>query len=299
MIKFNVYYPGNRHVVIYHAACADGFCAALLLHEAFINTGYTIDILLIPAHYNQPLPEELKPNDVVFLVDFSYKYPVMCELIKKVEFVYVLDHHKTAKEELAQLGENIFINFNMDKSGAMLAFDFVNTENDEIPELVKYVQDRDLWKFELPYSREISAYLRSIEFDLKVWGSMLDNENWSASYRDSVKEGMAILRFQRMQIQSAADKAVDFDFPIHPDSMYGMPIKIVNTTVNHSEVGEELCTRFDIPFAVTWFQRGDGMFQYSLRSHGGYDVSKVAKNYGGGGHPSAAGFESRVLISNR
>lgn len=47
-----------------------------------------------------------------------------------------------------------------------------------------------------------------------------------------------------------------------------------------------------VPFAVGWFQRGDGKYAYSLRSRGEYDVSKLAVRYGGGGHRNAAGFQS-------
>jgi hypothetical protein len=50
------------------------------------------------------------------------------------------------------------------------------------------------------------------------------------------------------------------------------------------------------PFAMGWYQRGDGRYAYSLRSRGDFDVSELAKKYGGGGHKNAAGFlvESRV-----
>lgn len=33
-----------------------------------------------------------------------------------------------------------------------------------------------------------------------------------------------------------------------------------------------------------------GKFQYSLRSRGDFDVSAIAKKFGGGGHKNAAGF---------
>lgn len=37
--------------------------------------------------------------------------------------------------------------------------------------------------------------------------------------------------------------------------------------------------------------------RYSLRSvEGGIDVSEIAKLYGGGGHPCAAGFETKTPI---
>jgi len=33
-----------------------------------------------------------------------------------------------------------------------------------------------------------------------------------------------------------------------------------------------------------------GRYQYNLRSRGDFDVSEVAKQFGGGGHAGAAGF---------
>jgi len=47
------------------------------------------------------------------------------------------------------------------------------------------------------------------------------------------------------------------------------------------------------PFGVCYFELG-GKRVYSLRSVHGVDVSEIAKAYGGGGHPAAAGFEVPV-----
>lgn len=51
------------------------------------------------------------------------------------------------------------------------------------------------------------------------------------------------------------------------------------------------------PFALAWHVRSDGMFAYSLRSRkpgagadDGFDVSRLAAMYGGGGHRGSAGF---------
>ncbi|HEY6554426.1 MAG TPA: phosphohydrolase, partial [Vicinamibacteria bacterium] len=51
------------------------------------------------------------------------------------------------------------------------------------------------------------------------------------------------------------------------------------------------------PFVVGWWRRADGLFQYSLRSRGEFDVSAVAMGYGGGGHRNAAGFQLKVPIA--
>ena len=64
--------------------------------------------------------------------------------------------------------------------------------------------------------------------------------------------------------------------------------------VNNSELLGYLAETSAADFALGYFCRADGTWQYSLRSRGkdAYDVSAVAKHFGGGGHHSAAGFES-------
>lgn len=69
----------------------------------------------------------------------------------------------------------------------------------------------------------------------------------------------------------------------------------VNATVHQSEIGEELAK--NRPFSVTYRDRKDGKREYSLRSRdGGLDVSVIAKQFGGGGHPQAAGFELPIGV---
>src|SRR2546422_4504114 len=40
------------------------------------------------------------------------------------------------------------------------------------PWLLQYVQDKDLWAWKLPNSREINAGLNSYPYDFKVWDSL-------------------------------------------------------------------------------------------------------------------------------
>lgn len=43
-------------------------------------------------------------------------------------------------------------------------------------------------------------------------------------------------------------------------------------------------------FGLCWYYTKDGTIACSLRSNGDYDVSAIAKVFGGGGHKNAAGF---------
>jgi hypothetical protein len=73
-----------------------------------------------------------------------------------------------------------------------------------------------------------------------------------------------------------------------------------------SEIGAAL-VESGADIGMTWFERGDGMIQFSLRSlkGGPVDVSKVANRISpiGGGHQSASGlplsiYEGRALIDS-
>jgi nanoRNase/pAp phosphatase (c-di-AMP/oligoRNAs hydrolase) len=58
-----------------------------------------------------------------------------------------------------------------------------------------------------------------------------------------------------------------------------------------SDVGHELANQSGT-FGLCWTLSKEGLTaQCSLRSNGDYDVSAIAKAFGGGGHKNAAGFE--------
>ena len=65
----------------------------------------------------------------------------------------------------------------------------------------------------------------------------------------------------------------------------------MNCTPNFSsEAGNTLAKKSET-FGMTWVLSSDGSINVSIRSIGDYDVSAIARNYGGGGHLNAAGFK--------
>lgn len=258
--------------VLYHADCHDGFGAAWAAWKRLKGEG----AIYIPVRYGEPLPE-LPNAQEVYILDFSYPRDVLEELAQRVRLL-AIDHHKTAQEALEGFPHAIF---DMGKSGAVLAWEHFHPGK-RVPKLLEYVQDRDLWKWELPRSREVSAALRAYPMDFEVW----DELNIKAILGDLAKEGEGILRFVQAEVGRIVDRAVlsDKAFP-------GYKVPIVNTTAFRSEVGEELLKRYpDSPFAATYMVRPDGKVVWSLRSRGDFDVSEIAKARGGGGHKAAAGF---------
>ena len=150
---------------IYHHNCADGFGAAWVVRRALGN-----DVQFVPGIYQTPPPDNIDDQDVI-LVDFSYKRPVMEVIVERAKSVLVLDHHKTAEEDLRGLA-GAHVTFDMNRSGVILAWDHY-FPNEPPPPLLNHIQDRDLWRFLLPGTREIQANVFSFPYDFAVWDELM------------------------------------------------------------------------------------------------------------------------------
>lgn len=273
-------------LVLYHANCSDGWCACW---AAWRHFGDGADYL--PVQYGQAPPDVA--GRIVYILDFSYKRPVMDRIIDQARSVAILDHHQSAAAELQGLHGcdedefkqghgRLFVRFDMDKSGGRLAWEFFHPA-EPAPWLVDYTEDRDLWRWQLWQSREISAAITSYPFDFARWTGWATYPRDSRQFDGLVAEGKAILRYRDELVRQAVANAAEVE-------LAGHRILAVNSTVLFSEVAGELAK--DRPFGAAWFVRPDGKRVWSLRSRdGGADVSEVARQFGGGGHRNAAGFE--------
>lgn len=273
--------------VLYHANCYDGFGAAWAVHRLHARTARMATIdgspsppepTYVPVTHGDE-PPDLPVDARVLIADFSYPREQLLELHSAVEDLRVLDHHKTAEAALADLD---FAEFDLDESGATLTWKHLHT--DPVPEFVEYLRDRDLWLFDLDKSREVSAALRAYPMEFSVW----DDLATTAGVGRLMAEGVSILRHQAQMVDVMCKQAVAVE-------VGGHEVPVVNATVFFSEVGDRLCELYpDHPFAAYYLDRADGKRQWGLRSRGGFDCSEVAKAYGGGGHPAAAGFVTMV-----
>lgn len=263
-------------LVIYHKDCNDGFAAAWVARKVHPNAQFH------PAAHGTP-PPDVKNRDVI-LLDFAYKREVMLDIKKAAKSVLVLDHHKTAADNLKGLD---FCHFDMSKSGATMSWDyFVGGER---PWLVAYTEDRDLDRFVLPFSREINAAIESHHMDFNLWDK-LDKLYTKAGVTNStlVAEGASILRYQDQLLNVIIDHAREVELDGHR-------ILAANTSCIFGQAATRLAKTET--FGLAWYLREDGKFIHSLRSRpDGIDVSEIAKRHGGGGHVHSAGFETDTMI---
>jgi oligoribonuclease NrnB/cAMP/cGMP phosphodiesterase (DHH superfamily) len=226
----------------------------------------------------------------VFILDFSFPRAILEDLVSQQHEVLVIDHHKSAMAALEGFPHAIF---DMTKSGAVLSWEYFHPDK-PVPLLLKYIQDRDLWIWQLGYSKEISAGLASHPFDFNLWNEFAKEppeEVIFSQYKMSclLTDGTALLRQQDKTVKTLSSKPIWVSIPaIEGVGFYDIPA--VNATVFISEVAHQLCKDYpDKPFAACYFYK-DGREIWSLRSIGDFDVSLIAKEFGGGGHRNAAGF---------
>ena len=281
-----------RPLVIYHDNCPDGFTAAWAVWRALGDTAE-----YLPATYGQPHPLAKTRGRRVILVDFSYPRAALEEIAQGVgTTVEVYDHHKTARDDLTSWSSGKVV-FDMERSGAGIAWDEFTEDKEALwlgvrPWLIAYVEDRDLWRWKLPDSREVSEYLFSLDRTFAEWSHV--DAAWGstptgrAGLGPAIEAGRALLRAKRLRVAAMCANARMMTFED------GTRLPGVNASWDFSEIGERLCEQFpDAPAGGYYFDRADKR-QWGFRSRGGFDVSALCKRHGGGGHAAAAGFESEI-----
>jgi oligoribonuclease NrnB/cAMP/cGMP phosphodiesterase (DHH superfamily) len=279
-------------LVAYHANCADGFTAAWaaqLQHPEFELRGV--------RHGEAPLTADEVRDRVVYYVDFCPKRAHLLAQAQAANSIHVLDHHKSAQEDLDGIIEEnralggcpIFVTFDMARSGAMLSWEYFNPTI--LPAaLVHYVQDRDLWTKALPNNDEYMAYVFSLEQSIANW-----DEVAKLAVADVCNRGRVL---QRQHSKFCDDFIRTGKFFAQ---ICGNLVPIVNcpyafaSEVGHRLLAIEPTAAFSATYRDEVDKEGNLVRCVSLRSDDDrIDVSAIAKQLGGGGHRNAAGFEMRL-----
>lgn len=250
--------------ILYHGGCPDGFGAA---YAAWKKFGDQAEYL--PVKHGYPLPD-IPDGAQVWIIDFAYARQTLIDLSQRVS-LKVLDHHRTAQADLQGLD---FAQFDMQRSGAVLSWNHFHPDT-EVPQLLQYVQDQDLWIWALPDSSEICTALNIYPFEFEVWDHL--------SIEILRQEGQVVLRYKQQLIDQLLQK-VDWI------TICGHKIPAVNTPLFASELGNQLCLKYPEAKFSACYADFDGKRKFSLRSVGENDVAAIAAHFGGGGHRNASGL---------
>jgi hypothetical protein len=313
--------PDNvaKVLCIFHAACADGLGAAWAVHRA-LGEG----VEFVAARYGEPpkwwitnAPRGVVEGDIsgrdILIVDFSYPLAVLRVMAQEARSVLVIDHHKTAQEDLGPIcvdavtsysykefctewidktNINLTAIFDLERSGAGLAWDYLHPGTPR-PRILDLIEDRDLRKFRFgDETRAFHAEMSSYDWtDLPRMFMRLDS--WTTTKKlpdDVIIAGYSILRAQSAAVASAvAASRRTIRIAGHVVPCANVPPGMA------SNAGHQLCSEVAIhpvdaanfnkdeyrpnpAFSAIYYDGADGKRHFSLRSpEGGADVGRIAK----------------------
>lgn len=296
----------SETLVIYHANCYDGYCCAWILHHLYPNATF------FPATHNKPEYPDVKNKNVI-IADFSYDSETTKQIASEAKSLIIFDHHITAKEKLEQLPSNIDVIFDITKAGCRLVWEYysknneilhkcISTPNHSIPQIVKYIEDRDLWIKKLHCHEQIIALIKSYPFDFKQWDilfEVLEYDNSSIEYT-----GERILQYKKKLIDNYIKHPVliTLDYFINTDHIKHTVVGCNVTCADIiSDVCDELLTKYpNSPFVIAWLDTTDNKRIFSFRSKN-ETAGALAVSLGGGGHKNAAGatfniYKSKIML---
>ncbi len=260
----------KKPVILFHGECWDGFGGGYSAWKKFGNKAE-----YYPLKHGGDLPKGLKGRQI-YLIDFSFKEPVMKKLVED-NHVIALDHHISAEKTTKMADEWVYA---LKQSGAVIAWEYFHPGK-KVPKLLQHIQDVDIWTWKLKNTAELMAYMGLAEYDFKLWDKIAKDWENPEKLKSYFEHGKYLLKYEDRMVERLLESAEVARFE-------GYKTLVVNTPVLHSEIGNRLAKMLP-PISIGWSEK-NGINRVSLRSNGKVDVSKLAAKYGGGGHKAAAGF---------
>lgn len=264
----------TRTVILYHGNCPDGFGGAYAAWKKFGDTAEYISL----SHFKHD-PDSLRDAHLYF-IDFCYPQEIMDQYVAESAAVTVLDHHKGVEDVVRSMPEYVF---DAQRSGASIAWEYFHPET-PLPNLLRYIEDDDLFRFALPETKAVVAYLAVQPHTFELWDAIAHDLD------DAVKAPKLLERFSIYReyfdylVEYTASRAKPVMFEGHEVRMVTVnPLKPFV-----SAVGSSLREKYP-PFALLAHAFPGGM-RISMRGDGTVDLTKIAQKYGGNGHPNSAAF---------
>ena len=268
-------------LVIYHGRnCPDGFASALAAWLYYEGKAEFLGL----DHGDIKSVDDLPAVEgrAVYILDFSFSPELLRSIEERVAKLVMLDHHKSAADKLTGFSCRCgVVHFDMHKSGARLAWEFFHPEQ-PVPDLVRFVEDRDIWVWQYPESAGFLAALDMEPFNFERWNEIASFDAVQLSIY--VERGRAMDEKFSKLASGIAEGAQALTF----NGVTGMMVNAPG--VFHSLVGDIL-SRQSGTFALMWSTDKSGVIKVGLRSQRSFDCIPLAESMRGGGHAQACGFK--------
>lgn len=291
---YNIINPKDIDVIIYHNPCPDGIASAWVAHKYAKENKLNYVFHGICTNSSQeftPMLTEIIKNKNILFIDYAPtegQYKIASKLASSI---FILDHHVTNKERY-QKNRNAL--FDMNLSGVGLAWEYFYY-GEKMPVYLEMIQERDLWKWKTEYAQEFTNGLHYCGGDklIPYCKLMYEIEQKPSKMTNIIAMGTTIEKNKQNKINNIVQNLTKVN-------IYNtFKVCIINCTDIEliSDLGNAIMKMCICDFVAMWkYNHENETYSISFRScdTSPADVSKIAKELGGGGHPNASGCTIRA-----
>ena len=303
-----------KDLVMFHANCTDGAFAA---YAHWTSKDTPSDSIYYPVSHRHTWLETFKKLQVtvpdlidrrVFILDFSYPPQAILELGRRSRSVVLLDHHKSAMDQYKSyatvsdsdntlevtLAPNVLVYFDLTRSGAVIAHQYLHS-GEELPKWYEWVQDRDLWCFDLPETRDFAAGIRffmgTTKFDHPDHFLILDQI--LSNVPDILIKGRIVESIRDLRINKHLAQSINRVSLQTKDRTLKVGFKNADYDLA-SDLAQRLIGHHRLDMVVIYSITTQNTVACSVRSTKLVDSTFFSLHHGGGGHPQANGCELSI-----
>jgi hypothetical protein len=298
--------------VFFHKKDLDGHSSGAIARY-YYETVENKEVKMWPFDYGEQFPfEEINDGEDVVMLDITTNpYEVMLEINDRYN-LFVIDHHKSFIDSgiAEKIKEGIFIS---GEAACQLTWKYYFPRHD-MPEMIKLLGDYDVWKNEdkdywfgeiMPVQMGVrmSPTDPSDKDGITFWSyyfdkSLATDTEEASLFLGEVKySGNIILAYQ------VSEDMKDVNLYSFDATFNGLKAICMNCTRPSSQKFQSVWDNEKYDIMVAWASIKGEYYTVSLYTDkDGVDVSKIAREYGGGGHVQAAGFQCDfvdVLVNDK
>lgn len=235
---------------------------------------------------------DITPNeDIANLINEKNKDSLMAD---GLPIVSLFDHHKTAdwlnKYDWAKV-VNLNEKFKFLESGTSLFYEHLTNKvlksTPKLDQFVNLIRQYDTWewtKYNVQQAKDLNDIYHLIGIDdfIQEYTNIL-KQIVSYDKFKIVENHMNLLKYKRKEIDTYISKKLEI-VKIFDDE-FGNKVGFIVADSNISELGSKIAIEKECDYCCIYTG-----FNMSLRSINDFDVSAIAKHYGGGGHKNASGM---------
>ncbi len=269
----------NKPTLCLYHNDADGRASAAIVRRALGP-----EVLLHEMNYGYPVPwDKIESVARVVIVDFSLSAQDMQRIAGTKELIWI-DHHQSALDELGAISMTWDGARDTSEAACVLTWRYFYPM-DEVPRAVILVGDRDIWRWAEADTGAFNEGLfqkHSHPDNDKLWVPLLDGDR--QALRRIVDQGAALLE---ARLRSIKGEVNHYGYPVIFEGLRTLAINRRGNGDLGARIREE---GYTLAYCyVDNVQNGELKTFVSLYSDE-VDVSKIARKFGGGGHPGASGF---------